>query len=149
MAKRQLIELEFDFIIWGINSSIEDYRLCLQLNQCLSWKLKREQEIEFYSSQIKGFKYFNTYKYKNEVDFYTIELIQNRTNGHVLIPELKNIDYLFLLHGEVEYFESEVFTNLLIKIPGVQSVIELNVDSLKSKHNLLIKHFNEHHKKKN
>lgn len=149
MAKRQLIELEFDFIIWGINSSIEDYRLCLQLNQCLRWKLKREQEIEFYSPQIKGFKYFNTYKYKNEIDFYTIELIQNRTNGNILIPELKNIDYLFLLHGEVEYFEPEIFTNLLIKIPGVQSVIELNVDSLKSKHNLLIKHFNEHNKKKN
>jgi len=149
MAKRQFIDIEFDFIIWGINSSIEDYRLCLQLNQYLKWSLKRVQDIEFYSPKIKGFKHFNAYKYKNEADFYTLELIQNKNSGHTLIPELKNIDYLFLLHGEDEYFEREAFTDLLGKIPGVQSAMQLKVDSLKSKHNLLIRHFNEHSKKKN
>lgn len=149
MAKRQLIEVEFDFLIWGINSSIEDYRLCLQLNQRLRWNFKRVQDIEFYSSQIKGFKHFNTFKYKNEADFYTLELIQNKNSGNILIPELKNIDFLFLLHGESEYFDIEAFTEALGKISGVQSAIRLNIDSLKSKHNLLIKHFNEQSKKKN
>ena len=149
MAKRQFIDIEFDFTIWGINSSIEDYRLCLHLNQHLDWNFKRVQDIEFYSPQIKGFKHFNAFKYKNEDDFYTLELIQNRNSGNVLIPELKNIDFLFLLHGEDEYFEKEAFTNLLAKIPGVQSVMQLKIESLKSKHNLLIRHFNEHNKKKN
>jgi hypothetical protein len=149
MAKRQFIDVDFDFSIWGINSSIEDYRLCLQLNQYLHWNFKRVQDIEFYSSQIKGFKHFNAYKYNNEADFYILELIQNKNSGHILIPELKNIDYLFLLHGEDEYFEKDAFTDLLSKIPGVQSVLQLKVESLKSKHNLLIRHFNEHSKKKN
>lgn len=149
MAKRQFIDVEFDFSIWGINSSVEDYRLCLYLNQSLNWNLKRVHDIEFYSSQIKGFKHFNAYMYQNEADFYTLELIQNKNSGNILIPELKNIDFLFLLHGEDEYFEKEAFSTLLSKIQGVQSVIQLNINTLKSKHNLLIRHFNEHNKKKN
>jgi hypothetical protein len=149
MAKRQFIDVEFDFSIWGINSSVEDYRLCLYLNQSLKWNLKRVHDVEFYSSQIKGFKHFNAYMYKNDADFYTLELIQNKNSGNILIPELKNFDFLFLLHGEDEYFEKEAFSNLLTKIPGVQSAIQLNIESLKSKHNLLIRHFNEHNKKKN
>jgi hypothetical protein len=149
MAKRQFIDVEFDFSIWGINSSVEDYRLCLYLNQSLKWNLKRVHDVEFYSSQIKGFKHFNAYMYKNDADFYTLELIQNKNSGNILIPELKNFDFLFLLHGEDEYFEKEAFSDLLSRIPGVQSAIQLNIESLKSKHNLLIRHFNEHNKKKN
>ncbi len=104
MAKRQFIDVEFDFSIWGINSSVEDYRLCLYLNQSLKWNLKRVHDVEFYSSQIKGFKHFNAYMYKNDADFYTLELIQNKNSGNILIPELKNFDFLFLLHGEDELF---------------------------------------------
>lgn len=149
MAKKQFIDVAFDFSIWGINSSMEDYRLCLHLNQYLKWNLKRVHDIEFYSPQIKGAKHFNAYKYKNEVDFYTLELIQNKNAGNILIPELKNIDFLFLLNGEDDYFDKAAFSDSLSKIPGVQSVMQIEVNSLKSKHNLLIRHFNEQSKKKN
>ena len=147
MAKRQLIEATFDFSIWGINSSMEDYRLCLHLNQSLNWDFKRTNDIEFYSPQIKGIKHFNAYKYKNDVDFYILELIQNKNGGNILIPELKNFDFLFLLHGEDDYFDKETFNLLLTKIPGLQSAIQLEINLLKSKHNLLIRHFNDSKKK--
>jgi hypothetical protein len=149
MAKKQFIDVVFDFTIWGINSNMEDYRLCLNLNKHLNWDFKRVTDIEFYSPQIKGFKIFNTYKFENVIDFYTLELIQNKKNGNILIPELKNFDFLFLLHGEDDYFEKEAFTGLLANSPGVQSVIELDINMLKSRHNLLIRHFNEQSKKKN
>jgi hypothetical protein len=148
MAKRQIIEASFDFQLWGINSAMEDYRLCLQMNQYLDWSLKRIDDIEFYAKEIKGFKHFNAYKYINEKDFYTIEVIQNKNSGHFLIPELKNIDLLFLLHGEDDYFDKEAFEALIKKIPGVQSILSLELDTLKSKNNLLIRHFNESTQKK-
>jgi hypothetical protein len=149
MAKRQFIDAAFDFTIWGINSNMEDYRICLFLNQYLNWNLKRVHDIEFYSPQIKAAKHFNAFKYKNEVDFYTLELIQNKNSGNILIPELKNIDFLFLLNGEADYFEKDEFISTLSNINGIQSVIPIEVNSLKSKHNLLIRHFNEQPKKKN
>ena len=149
MAKKQFIDVSFDFSIWAINSNMEDYRLCLHLNKYLHWQLKRVHDIEFYSPKIKEFKHFNAYKHKNEIDFYSIELVQNKNAGNILIPELKNMDFLFLLHGEDDYFDKNEFTQLLSKIPAVQSCMAIDVNSLKSKHNLLIRHFNEHSKKKN
>jgi hypothetical protein len=147
MAKRQLIEAAFDFSLWGINTAMEDYRLCLHLNQHHGWNFKRISDIEYYSPQIKGFKHFNVYKYKNEIDFYTLELIQNKNGGNILIPELKNFDFLVLLHGEEDYFEKDKFTEALNNLPGIQSGIELNVYTLKSKNNLLIRYFNDSKKK--
>ncbi len=147
MAKREFIDAAFDFTIWGINSGIEDYRLCLNLNQYIGCNFKRMNDIEFYSPQIKGYKHFNSFRYKNETDFYTLELIQNKNSGNIFIPELKNFDFLFLFQGEDDYFEKEVFIEKLRKIPGVQSFIELDINSLKSKHNLLIRHINDSKKK--
>src|SRR3954468_5407846 len=147
MGKKQIIDIEYDFSIWGINSGMEDYRLCLHLNQDLHWNFKRVSDLEFYSPQIKGFKHFNVYKFKNEPAFYTLELIQNKNAGNILIPELKNFDFLFLLHGEEDYYERDAFTDLLTKTPGVQSAIQIEVHALKSKHNLLIRHLNDSKKK--
>jgi hypothetical protein len=149
MAKRGFIDVQFDFSIWGINSNMEDYRLCLQLNNATRWHLKREPDIEFYSPKIKEYKHFNVYKFKNVIDFYTIELIQNKNSGNILIPELKNFDFLFLLHGEDDYFDINEFTQILTQISGVQSCLQIDVNSLKSRNNLLIRHFNENNKKKN
>jgi hypothetical protein len=143
MAKRELIEAAFDFLIWGINSGMEDYRLCLNMNEHLGWQFRRMDDIEFYSQQIKGYKHFNSYKYKNKTDLYTIELLQNKNAGNIFIPELKNFEFLFLFHGEDDYFDKEQLAEELRKIPGVQSVIELDVNALKSKNNLLIRHLND------
>lgn len=143
MAKKQFIEISYDFKVWGINSSIEDYRLCQFLNHHLNWQLKRVEDIEFYSSQIKGVKHFNAYKYTNDRDYYTVELIQNKNSGNTLIPELKNIDYLFLMKGEDDYFDLDTFIKSLSETNGVQSVLPIELSLLKSKNNLLIRHFNE------
>ncbi len=143
MAKKLNTANFFDFQIWGINSNMENYRLCWFLNQYLGWDLKRVNDIEYNNKKSKTFSTFNNYRYVNEIDFYTLELIQNKKFGNTLIPELKNIDFLFLLNGEDEYFDMEEFTALLEKIPGVQSAIQLNIDTLKSKQNLLLRHFNE------
>lgn len=149
MAKKSHIELVYDFMLWGINSNMEDYRLCLNMNKHLHWDFKREDDIEYKHPVSKSLTYFNTYRYINEIDFYTLELIQNKKNGSILIPELKNIDYFFLLHGEDDYFEEDAFTELLANTPGVQSVIQLDIRLLKSKQNLLIRYLNEQNKKEN
>ena len=78
MAKKTLIDFSFDFNIWGINSGMEDYRLCQFLNHHMKWKMKRTLDIEFYNRSIKKLEHFNTYKYTNEIDLYTVELIQNK-----------------------------------------------------------------------
>lgn len=149
MAKKQIIDLYFDFSIWGINAAMEDYRVCWHLNELLHWKLKRISDIEYYSPKLKEYKSFHAFSYNNEMDFYTLEFIQNKKDGQILIPELKNIDYFLLLNGEEDYFDESSFLASFSKVTAIQNIIPIDVQAIKSKQNLLIRHFNEHNKKKN
>ncbi|MCB0514092.1 MAG: IPExxxVDY family protein, partial [Bacteroidetes bacterium] len=87
--------------------------------------------------------YFNAYKYENKEDFYTVEIIQNKNDGFVLLPELRNIDYLLLFDGEEDYFDKDEITPIFQQIQGIQSIFEIEVDNLKSKYKLLMRHFND------
>jgi hypothetical protein len=56
---------------------------------------------------------------------------------------MKNFDFLFIFQGEDDYFDTDGFSQLLTKIPGIQSVIPVDVKTLRSRTNLLLRHFNE------
>jgi hypothetical protein len=144
LAKRNVIDaIEFNFQVWGINSNMEDYRLCWHFNEKLKWEMKRIKDIRFYSPKIKDHMHFNAYKYQQKIDRYTVELLQNKNGGNYLIPEMKNFDFLFIFQGEDDYFDTDGFSKSLTNITGIQSVIPVNVNSLKSRYNLLLRHFNE------
>lgn len=142
-SKNIISSISFNFDIWGINSALEDYRLCWLLNEVLGWQLKRVEDIEFYQTKEKKYLNFSAYKYANDLDYYTIEIIKNKYNGNVLLPEMKNFDFIFLFQGEDDYFDKDEITNILKEIKGIQSIFEINIETIKSKHNLLMRHFND------
>jgi hypothetical protein len=142
--KKEKIDVTaFNFNIWGINSAMEDYRFCWHLNKILKWELKRVNDVEFYNLKEKKEMQFNAYKYENDTDLYTIEILQNKRANCVLLPELKHIDYLFLFQGEEDYFNKDEITQFLGQIPAIQSIFEIDINKIKSKHNLLMRHFND------
>lgn len=144
MAKKEIIlAYEEDIHLWGINSNLEDYRLCWFINDTLQWKMRRIEDINFYNPKIKVVQSFSAYKYENEIDFYDAELIQNKRAGNYLLPEMKNFDYVFLLKGELEYFDIAAFEYQLSQISGIQLVYKVDLDKIKSRRNLLLRHFNE------
>jgi hypothetical protein len=142
-TKNIISAISYNFNIWGINSALEDYRLCWLLNQMLEWKLIRVEDIAFYNQKEKKYNNFSAYKFINDIDYYTVEIIKNKNNGNVLIPEMKNFDYIFLFQGEQDYFNKDEITLLFKQLKGIQSIFEIDMENIKSKHNLLMRHFND------
>ncbi|MCB9034472.1 MAG: IPExxxVDY family protein [Chitinophagales bacterium] len=144
MAKKEIIlAYEEDIHLWGINSNLEDYRLCWYINETLYWKMKRINDVNFYNPKSKTVQYYSAYKFENEIDFYDAELIQNKRAGNYLLPEMKSFDYVFLLKGELAYFDTDAFEQQLSQISGIQLVYKVDLDKIKSRKNLLLRHFNE------
>lgn len=141
-TKYKIDGISYDFNIWGINSPMEDYKLCWYLNKLLKWDFKRVEDVIVKSNKDKSLKEFNAYKYNNEIDLFTVEIIQNKKDGNILLPELINFDYIFIFQGEEEYFNKEEITELLREIKGIQSIFELDINNIKSKSNLLFRHLN-------
>jgi hypothetical protein len=65
-------------------------------------------------------------------------IIANRSEKGMLIPEQKQMDYFFIIRGEIE---NEVVMEMIKKIKEidlVQTAYRIDVASLKSKQNLIL-----------
>lgn len=129
---------DFNFLLLGLVSSENDYRLIWTVNQQLGFAFEKtgNHKVPGRSGQME--LEFSHYIYENEDLFLLYRIIANKSEEGVLLEELKNIDYLMVVQGE--------FTDLYIKdlISGlksmehIQAVFRINPTSLKNRERLLI-----------
>ena len=128
------LELEFDFRLIGISCHVKDYKMAWLLNKALHYSLERKDDLEI-PQKSKSSKH-TLYTTINEDDRIYIHLIANRSENGYLLPERAQLDYLMKIE-QAEHLDTEEIQALLRRIPQVQFVSELDVQSLKSKENLL------------
>lgn len=130
-------EFDFDFKLLGISSHVKDYRLCWAVNKSLDLDLiKLEDEIIIGNKNNENQSTFSIYYYLDEDSEIEFELISNRHEHGYLIPELKSADY-FLKVGEYYSQSMEDLISQLRKTNLINMAFEIDVDTLRSKQNLL------------
>jgi hypothetical protein len=129
------IEEEYDFYLIGISCHSKDYRLCWEMNKLLNIDLARTEDLDLnVKTSVGNFSFYEFIDEENYIDYY---LIANRSTKGLLIPEQKNTDFLFMIKGDP--YDS-VLEDISEKISSLEIVLTsyiINVDSLKSKQNLL------------
>lgn len=136
MAKLTLeLEADYKFDLIGICCHIKDYRLSWEINQGLTLSLSKETNFEVsQNGELQSHAFYSYLDKDNLIDYF---LISNRSNKGVLIPEENNCDYFMIIKGARK--EQEV-KELLQKIAALKHVLKsytIEVEELKSKHNLL------------
>lgn len=133
-TKKILDEKLKNYLVWGIVSSQETHRIAWNINRLMDFKLYREEDIIVTQKETAEEFYYPLFKYENETDVYTILLLKNQFQGIPFIKEIRSIDYLLLLEGETDFFyDPEIFTDLLKKIPGIQHALFIPSNQIKSK----------------
>src|SRR5690606_10671277 len=106
-----------------------------ELNKHLDIDLIRIKDLEIVIKNSKGnYSLFEYLDEENRIDYY---LISNRSEKGILIPEHKSIDFLLQLKGVTS---DEIVDELISKICSISLVLtafKINVNSLKSKQNLI------------
>ena len=139
--KLDLEELTNDFFcdahVLGIVAPIKDYQLCWQLNQRFRIDFRLNTEIEIHLNK-KGRQYFfSVYEYKHANDSFVHYLYKNHFDGEFLLPELKHLDYLWIIKGEQAGESIVELESQLRSITGVQLVTDVSLDKIKNKANLI------------
>jgi hypothetical protein len=130
-------EYEFDFTLLGISSHVKDYRLCWAVNKALDLDLiKLENEIIIRQKNGEHQSSFSIYYYLDEDNEIEFELICNRDVHGYLIPELKSADYFLKIS---EFYDGDIddLVNVLRKTNLINMAFKIDVDTLRSKQNLL------------
>ena len=131
-------ELDLDFILIAITSSLKDYRLCYFINKYAGLDLAKVDDHEIWLSSSEGHRYFSRYAALSEATETEYYLLANRSvEGGVLVPEMKHSDYFFLVRNFIDEEDLEALQEAVASIPEVVVASEISPQRLKSKENLI------------
>lgn len=141
MKKNKLIvEYEYNFDLLGIISPAKGYKLAWLINETLKIKLKKEKDLALEFLNDKNIVISN-YLFQTEHSIF--RLIKNKSydsgnEGQLyLLPELKDFDYLIMINGFEDTFNSVEVTDKLKQLNEIQYLQKINISDLKSKENLI------------
>lgn len=125
----------FDFLLFGIVSQEKAYRLAWYINKTFPYDFVREDDYEIeLSGRACSFQKFVFTHEENHTTYY---LLANKDEGAVLMPELRNFDFLLTVNGALEFFDEERLKQDFTRMQGVQLIYNIETDSLRSKQNLV------------
>jgi hypothetical protein len=130
-------EDDFRFILIGISSHENDYRVCWSLNNTLGTFLKRSENLTIYNSRLKQNQEFTMYQYADQETLNNYHLISNRCDDGFLLEEMSNIDYILKISGDAGKNFPAQLVHKLKKIDVITTAFEINPSILKSKKKLL------------
>jgi hypothetical protein len=122
----------------GIVAPVKGYQFSWLLNQYLQIDYRINHDLEIQLEKKKRKYFFSIYEYAEPNGSLTHYLYLNQCDGEYLLPELKHLDFLWLLKGD-QTSASQVAQLLqgVREIPGVQLVMELTEEKIKNRMNLI------------
>jgi hypothetical protein len=149
---------DFDILLFGISSNADELKICWFLNRLFSIDLERASDIEILHVKNQLVSTFCNFKFEKksiaqeissfvndgsqEKDFdessVIYNLIGNRHSSGNLIPEQPRIDYFLILSGDgIQAIDQAALVNQLRQIKEIQAAFVIDVETLKSKNNLI------------
>lgn len=130
----------FDFELYGLICTEKEYKLAWLINQVIKIRLIKQKDIEI---DFVGDKKLEIANFLSKTEHSSIRLLKNKTiqGGEksmiYLLPELANFDYFLLIQGFDDQYKGDYFRKSLQRIKQISFVQSLDMDKIKSRHNLL------------
>jgi hypothetical protein len=161
LAKHTLkIEDDYDFVLIGISSHEKEYRICWALNNKFKFEFKKIESLEIKGKKQLTPSFFSLFLYVDEDNFKEYFVLANlsesksvdaknftlfeeeakqdqSTENEWLVPEYKQMNYFFVVKGDIEQDELDEIMGKIKEIDMVLTAVDIDVEQLKSKHNLI------------
>lgn len=136
-SHKLIIKDDFRFLLIGISSHENDYRVSWAMNNSLGISLRQTEKLDIYNPRINLNQVFSLYYYNDRETLLQYYLISNRCDNGFLLEEMPNIDYVIKISGEVGKNFSTQLINKLKKITIITTAFMIDPSTLKSRKKLL------------
>jgi hypothetical protein len=130
-------EIDLDFVLIAVTTSLKDYRICYLINRYLNFNFTKTTDLRVDIYQEHQPVYFSLYTYNweaSETDFY---FIANKGSEGYLIPEIKKADYFLMIKNYIDDADLEKLISDLNRIPEIVAAVKIDPKKIKSRENLL------------
>ncbi len=132
------INPDFDFLLIGIVTPLQDYRLAWFINSTLHKSLAKNTDIQIADPLNKKQMNFARFDFDEVITRSIFHLLQNKHATDCLLPEFKELDYLFIIKGDYYKSRKNEIVKKLRTLEHIQTAIIIDIEQVKSKNNLLI-----------
>ena len=127
-----------DTKLLGIMAPMRDYQICWNLNNMMGMDFRINNDIEIQLTKKKRNYFFAVYEFCEPTGSLSHYVYNNRFDGEYLLPELRHLDFLWLMKGDIVTEQGLQQTiNNIKEINGVQLVIELTNEKIRNKEHLI------------
>jgi hypothetical protein len=130
-------EIDFDFVLIAVTSSLKDYRVCYLINKFLNFNFIKTEDLSVDIHPGSEPVLFSKYHYNwetTETDFY---FIGNKGSEGYLVPEMKSADYFLMVRNYIDDTDLDNLISTLNKIPEIVAAVKIDPKKIKSRENLL------------
>jgi hypothetical protein len=130
-------EIDLDFVLIAVTTSLKDYRICYLINKYLNFNFVKSDDLAVDIHPGAPAVYFSLYEYNweaSETDFF---FIGNKGSDGYLIPEMKKADYFLMIKNYIDDNDLDNLVSALNKIPEVVAAVKIDQKKIKSRENLL------------
>ncbi|HVS91924.1 MAG TPA: IPExxxVDY family protein [Mucilaginibacter sp.] len=131
------LEIDLDFVLIAITTSLKDYRVCYLINKYLNFNFTKVPDLEVDLIQDGIPVFFSLYKHhweSSDTDFY---FITNKGSDGYLVPEMRKADHFVMIKNYIDDSDVEQMISKLNKIPEVVAAVKIDPKKIKSRENLL------------
>lgn len=140
MAKRVLLDIHTApawFTLLGISCHLREYRLSFLVNENLGFHLSRLDDLPYFPGGAKEAAFFSLYRWADDDQENTYYLLTNRSDETLLIPSVKQADFLMLIEGPFKKKQQDELLSNLRKVPQVLTAFPIPFSSVKNYENIL------------
>jgi hypothetical protein len=146
MARKQILDaaiMQEDFfadaVMIGIASAAPAYKLCWTLNQHFDTDFSRDAEHDIcLHDKNKQETYFPIFKHAAPFNGSRHVLYSLKSDSKTLLPELKGLDYLWMIRGCDSTLQAGALAEYLRRVSAVQMTALIQPGQLKSLSNLIV-----------
>ncbi|MCP4311065.1 MAG: IPExxxVDY family protein [Bacteroidetes bacterium] len=128
--------IDEDFCLLGVVTDQPDYRMCLLINRALGFDIRKQNDLILYHRKLDKDQVFSLFEYSDDKSLLTYRIIRNRAAEGFFLDELKNLDYLVHIQGEVSEEKVTSFFQSIAAIPDVRMCVPVDLTRIRNKERL-------------
>jgi hypothetical protein len=139
-VKKHKLEMAIDedFCLLGMVADQPDYRLCLLINRTIGFDFRKQDDLSLYHKKLDQDQEFSLFEYFDDESLLTYRVIGNRAENGYFLDELKNLDYLVHIQGEIMEEQITSFFRKTAAIPEVRMCVPVDLRRIRNKERLLL-----------
>ncbi len=130
--------MEEDFCLLGVVADEPDYKLCWRINQSLGIGFEKLDDLKLFHRKYQQEQLFSNFFYRDEDALVTYRIIKNRSDDGFFLHELKNLDYLVYIQGEIITKKITAFMQSVGNLSDVRMCIPVDLKKIRNKERLLL-----------